>query len=878
MLSRGRRAWRIHGIVPAILGVLIGAVDARAQQQRPSPELATVLVSEFRYAGGGSPRAAYRKLGSLAADIIELRLHGVGGLAVERWSQTERCPTGQDRNRTDLAQQATTEVAQELPDGVFYLVAGDIRVVAGESDVSYRILRCGGVRGDSLLLARRESFGREAALDQLTAIAHRTGELLKALRPAVAVHLVPFEDKGGAKDGLRMARRITATVLDSLLASADFEVANPGAYRATGTIETKNDDVVRANVLIFAGDGKQPFTSPPILGSRSQLAVFYNRVASQALLSLTRVRLSREVGDDLLLKNAHDLVRHARRYLCEPPEPSCRPNLEAAVTAARSAASADPSRWDAWLLMGIAEFRTGGSWAARSALRKAQRLQSGARDATGGDRVRLLTALGDVHVALSNYGEATRQYRAALDLDPARGEGYVSLARAFRLDGKTADAWRTMRTAVSRGIPWELFDAESVELLRDAEPSTVADSIEGVLELCADRGRVHAHIKAECIEILTETGRTLYNAGTDVATVRTLFQAVLRLDPPEPTVLVEANAFLGGSFLGQTTVNLNETGCVRLSHERFDFQQADRFLRAAEERVTDAKAGPGTREWLTRLRALYWFRSNQHEKAAVWIEKALQQQSTNPATYVTGQVAFILGRKAQESRFGNCGPTQQLPVGVRRQYEKTYEAMALLVDRRYEGADWYFREAGHSLGRDEETRARFDSVPEDRTALRSLYFVCGEYLKNFFCAFDAARRLVGTGATLDHGERLDVGEAALRVDSFAVAREWMGPLLTGPSQGLIARFRVVLEVLKTWLAAGEGSHRVAMHAFEAWREEAKAFRRDGQHLGWTFEGSRVAVDSSSLNRCYRDLLRKMFDVTEDESGTKPIPEQFPPCQ
>jgi tetratricopeptide (TPR) repeat protein len=194
------------------------------------------------------------------------------------------------------------------------------------------------------------------------------------------------------------------------------------------------------------------------------------------------------------------------------------------------------------------------------------------------------------------------------------------------------------------------------------------------------------------------------------------------------------------------------------------------------------------------------------------------------------------------------------------------------VAKRYQNADLVFTEARHSLGRDRETRERFDRVvkqdPKDTSAFSALMMVCSQYLFDFNCAFRAAQNYAKlANSPMDPDDYLDLAEIAILAGRNETAREWLAGALRQPE--IPVKEESLVYFYQLWLGMRQGQADELSRDFQAWQRATQQFRVTDGELNWIFDGVRKALKDERMGDKQRQLLLAMMDALED--NRRPLP-------
>jgi tetratricopeptide (TPR) repeat protein len=379
-------------------------------------------------------------------------------------------------------------------------------------------------------------------------------------------------------------------------------------------------------------------------------------------------------------------------------------------------------------------------------------------------------------------------------------------------------------------------------------------------------------------DTLLALGERLFGARTETP-LHVVFETVLQIGPADATARVRANAGLAAIFLGEIVTQPLASGCVAVAAPGFDAGRVDHYLSSI--RGESEQVPKGIREWLLRLHALYWERLADYAKATDFAERAVQLEPTNSGRFVLGEIAFLWA-KQQDSVAHACSDTTLRAPDTQQLYVRSAEQFRPLVEKRYGGAEWYLREVNHALGRDQETRQLLLSLlmdtPKDFAALRTLQYVCNEYLRDLRCSWNVVRALdsLHLMAPDDTSAMLDAAEIAVLVGDVEHANAWLGRVSRWP---LPVQRQVIPTFYAVWMAIERRQVGTLPGLYDTWRAAIERFRRSGRVLSWGFDGAKYALANMSANRMSRlcaDLLAQMIDALE--KPTRPVPELKMACQ
>src|SRR5207245_560597 len=159
------------------------------------------------------------------------------------------------------------------------------------------------------------------------------------------------------------------------------------------------------------------------------------------------------------------------------------------------------------------------------------------------------------------------------------------------------------------------------------------------------------------MDIYVKQARSLRFAGARAQALRVLADG-LRLEP-------------GSLPLNQEAVDVirdfgaKDLDSVAALVPGFQAGLVDQYLASAPVESEDLPTV--TREWLLRLRALYWERQADYAKAMPFAERAVRVQPTKNGSLVLGEIAFLWA-KQQDSAAHTCEDATRRAPGTRQLY------------------------------------------------------------------------------------------------------------------------------------------------------------------------------------------------------------------
>ena len=826
------------------------------------------------------------KLGAFTADLLRLDLLQVSIADVKRTSRAPAC--GGVLSSAD-------SVNRPRAGGDFYVVRGSITARGTDAYLDFAFDRC---RADTLttLLHKTQPLSLSEPLEDLTLIGGYVTSTLRAQLPRIGVAVLALKPvRPEDAEERRLAASVRQRLVEAIWRSPDLRPADSGrsAYSISGSIafdtrrpapaaEPSRDVEVRLRV----GVARQPNGYPlaAVRGSRGNLEALYSDVADQALRGLGEVVYaeSHSLTQRLDAMEAAALLERARQLMCDGAPQACTPDSAGAVAVLTAAAQKSPDNWHVLLLLGRVQVGSRNPSTAITALTRAQELvdrdRRVGRAVPADEQSQLLNALGDLYRSTGSYETAAADYGESLRLRPSQMDIYVKQARSLRFAGARAQALRVLADGL-RLEPGSLpLNQEAVDVIRDFGAKDL-DSVAATLRALGTTVRkAPSDIRREYTDSLLALGQELFDARAGTR-LQVVFETVLQIGPANAAARARANGYLGAIFLGDLDAQPLTNGCLAALVPGFQAGLVDQYLASAPVESEDLPTV--TREWLLRLRALYWERQADYAKAMPFAERAVRVQPTKNGSLVLGEIAFLWA-KQQDSAAHTCEDATRRAPGTRQLYLRAVEQFRPLVEQRYDAADWYLREANHALGRDEETKELMASLlkqtPRDFSALHILQYVCNEYLGDIQCSWGLVRtrdslHLIAPDYT---GSILDAGEIAVLAGELQRAEAWFGRL---SRVQLVPRRQIITTFYRVWIAIERRQADALPGAYGEWQASAERFRQSQSTLSWSFEGAKHVLATTGNSRIGRpcvDLLQLMIDSLEQSA--RPIPVLTPSCQ
>jgi len=201
--------------------------------------------------------------------------------------------------------------------------------------------------------------------------------------------------------------------------------------------------------------------------------------------------------------------------------------------------------------------------------------------------------------------------------------------------------------------------------------------------------------------------------------------------------------------------------------------------------------------------------------------------------------------------------------------------VAPAVSARIDDADNAFMNLNHQLSNDVASRQEFERIafanPNDGAALMSIMYVCTEYLNDFPCSGDAARRLVPIlEGRPDVVRQVSVLEVQVLNADFDAAATMAARLMSLPSRG--NDYRYVQLFYAAWINLATGKRDAATKWANDWRREMETLRKGSAAFDWIFGGARKGLAASTrLSQSDAAYLRSMMDAMEDARLQVPPP-------
>jgi tetratricopeptide (TPR) repeat protein len=463
-----------------------------------------------------------------------------------------------------------------------------------------------------------------------------------------------------------------------------------------------------------------------------------------------------------------------------------------------------------------------------------------------------LNALGDAYRNSGNYSDAVAQYDESLAIDKTQTAVIVRKVEALRFDGKRVPALETALQGLAPPASPEQKEIHvaAQELIRSFQFQDLDDSLT-LLKNAFDSG---ASVTDEYALALLMKG---YAGGADP---RPWLQQARSLNPADPNIQVEINCELATWYLN-----------------RRDPNNAEAFLKRAEEISKSTTLAPEIQAWILRLRAVSLMDAEKFRESYDDAQSAVRLTSSASEKFVLTEVAYYWARHLESDGSGTEkgeSAKEERNEAATRLYREVISITSLLVDARYTAADWYFLEANHFLNQDKETVQRFKRIvkdnPNDDSAQRTLMYVCTEYLFDRDCAVSAAVQYMqsqGRAGPQDIGTLLDCVEIAILNGADKNATEWLA--IAAERSGTPPSRAAIIHLYQSWLDLLHNDRAGARQAFAAWSKDLVVFRDARDNLDWTFNGAKHALKASNFADSHKTLLLRMIRCLEDPNLPPP---------
>ncbi len=720
----------------------------------------------------------------------------------------------------------------------FFISRGSVEIHPPNIAVDYSLEKCDGAKVTKLV-ADRSNFDPGKALEQLNIVSQFLLYAVQDELPQTTIAVMPFTTSAKKTE---IAESVTGYLKQEVTERHGFRLSeDSGRANADYTIEGNISvvkDAVRATIFIRSAESAEHRYPVDASGSPKDLDGFQRQVAERAFGALSDMRIAQRFGwtQHLSGMDAKALVVDGKRLLClDEPRP-CHRDAGAAVRVLLAAREKSPEDWSVLYYLGKAPAANSKYSDAIESLTSALNHipASTPRDPGANQALtKIHSDLGDLYVRYGDVKKAVLQYDDSLSVDPNQAEVYTKKAEVLFLSNPP-EAMAVLLDGVQRMPAADRLHSalrESISRLREPDFEAVATRFEAASAAGAPVADEYALV---CFQ------RGINSLGNEQAARKYLAKA-LDLGPKDPEVAAKIYGL--GAAISLPT----------------DIAQADKFLSQAETQPQD-KLAPGTRNWIARLRAAYFFDQRKYPEAYDWAEKARGIDANADSNLFSAQVAVNWGEELQKADPRN-GKASELYTNARL-------LVRPLVDERYGGADSVYAHANHGLDRDQESHQILRDIlkanPQDLAALESLMFVCAEYIFDFDCSYSHAKKLFSLSGD-DPGLQLDAVEAAVLKRDYQQASVWLDPLLARPD--LDTNYRVVANFYKFWISLARKQTTVT-DDFNHLVQSLTAYTSShpqSPNMIWSFRGARTALTQSGLSEPKQQLLRDVISVFDEPS-------------
>jgi tetratricopeptide repeat protein len=862
-----RRLARLSGA----LGCLLAASAAIASPQEQVAQTASrrpvrVFVVDF-----SQPDAIPEMgdLGRIAAGLVRLRLLEMPALEVHHALSVPPCGTQAPPGLVGPEAQAAPQLLRsQQGTGDFYVVQGSVGVLrAPDISVDFSLQFCADGSLQTLI-HKEQPFTADRALEQISIVSNFISFRLAELVPTVKVTIGPLQ----AEDEKEIADSLKFKLAETISDMPGLEVADSAEYAILGRITVpqkvsrllflprpKSNNLKLEDLKIVAHDKPYPLES--ISGTRDKLPEFYSKVSAEVRRTLPQVLLAERLGWPELLDNmtADDLFAKGKMFLCEEEPPECKKDLQSAIPILTKATVMRPKDHGSFLLLGKAQYLSRHYLEAVKALEDARKIEqaekSEGRSVAKEEEVAVLDLLGDAYNGIEKYDRAIESYNQSLGLDPSQAKIYDKKALAAGYSGNRPAALKTLieglhQTGNSGSASGAL--RQSTKSLIQRLESPELPSAEGILK---EAYEIEGYpVSNEYALLLEREGSEAIDSAKgqeDMKHARSYLERALGARPLEDAVRASVLGNLIRSYLGS---NLDKANSLLTEAEHIPPEHLSSNLRA----------------WLLQLRAWYWIDVKNYEKAYAVAQNAHDTEHSKWGDLALARAALNLGKTKEDTAARAPGDRNQLLLEVKRLYQQAFNLLDPLVNDRVGDADFDYLEASHGLGRDTEAVARFQKIveqlPRDASALRSILFICTEYLFQSECAYKAAMQDVEAEAP-NADAYLNAIEVAVLHGKNAQAEQWLATMFTLPE--VTAYQKSIGYFYRLWLAAHQNQKEAEKSAFRAWQAALEEFRKTDEEPTWSFRGTRHALEHTQFDVGMKELFTSVIAALEDR--TKPIP-------
>lgn len=769
--------------------VILLSTAAVAQEAAPSSEPPRVYVVNFTTTGSNSH---YGKLSLFTPELIRLQLLEMPMVDVVRTDVPPPC--GEESKTGPNAPNQFAQGRPSRPPSDFFQITGAVNLGSAEINptdikISGALERC---QNNALvpITAQQATFAPGRALEQITVLTEFLVYQLEETLPRTQVRVEEIRTSG--KDLETTAAHLTERIKLEMTQHPGFQISDKpdAAVAITGDL-SKVGGTLHADMRIRWGEDVKPLKTS---GQAEPESEFLRRTGESIFDLLSSESVGERFGSRDYLETASPakLLDDGKQMLCVDQAPSCQPDARAAMRLL-GAASKRSEVPDPYVLSLLGAAQSSALQYDDAVTTFTRALELSAKPDYRELATYDLNQLGDIYARKGDKGKASAYYAKSLERDPGQPDLYVGQAE----------------------IVFGTDQVAAIKLLLD--------------------GLAH-NPKSDSIR-------------------SAILEDILALKPPE---------FKGAADLlesAKATLPVTEEyarecafAASRLLYS--DPQLAHDYL-SRVEKLPPGELSASTRNWFARLEALDSSRQEKFEAArdfALKAEKIVEDEKLDDqrmSVQVLTEVDEAWAKK--------------LPVGDHARKKLLDEIHASVEPLVLEGDTHFYQTfmetnhlsdaGGQSKDGDTESRLVFskllDKNGSDHYAARGVMFVCGEYLLDLNCAFEAAKKALAKPSD-DFDLQLDGVEVAVLSNDRNQAFEWLKAVEQHPEADNMSK--AVTGFYRFWLSyAGDApsSKLDFQHMLTALNEynRERAALPQGQTDSaswWSFKGASNVLNKNEL--------------------------------
>jgi tetratricopeptide (TPR) repeat protein len=455
--------------------------------------------------------------------------------------------------------------------------------------------------------------------------------------------------------------------------------------------------------------------------------------------------------------------------------------------------------------------------------------------------------LGDVFMQLNSFSAAQSSYLEAAKVYQALGEAgkeaeiKVRYARALQGSPERPKAVADLLALIRR-------NPNDAELHRQTKSMIRELSSEDLNKVSHSADCAHAEDVGDECALLSVQQAARLSANSDPL--------------PEPQILSLATTALDFKIADPQIRAEALCYAARAALHLEKYAEANSFLVTAEA-LPPQGVNAGTRDWILRLRGVYWLAQENYESAyKLLVPAAHDKGSSRYTTLLAAQASFLWGYNLQPD------PARTQQANARLQEAR--DLIVPLVTERYTIADELLFQVNHALGKDQDTRDRFleiiDKNPGDDSASRLAILTCTELLADYDCSFSVAKKSASSGFASKAPElQLDMVEAAMLKGDAKQAKQWL-KLLRNDAD-LSPELKMVRDFYLVWTSLSSNDIQTAQASFSKWRDGTSNLRQRKTPVAWSFKAAKGLLKEKQSPDS--SLILGMIEAVENDNAAIP---------